>query len=358
MLMLAAALLVLNRGSRLMLAGMALAFAYVIRPTNAIPLALLSLWVGWMSPRRLSGYLAGVAIVLGPFFVVNRSIYGSWLSPYYHPSSFHGNPFFGDALAGLVVSPGRGLFVYSPVLLFAFVGVALKVRQHRFTTLDGALIACIAFHWVSSAWVNPDWWGGDSYGPRFFADMLPFLMYLTIPVFGVIEQAHGASRASWTMMSGIAAGVSVLMHAQGVFNPRAMEWNREPTALNLDPNRLWDWRHPPFLAGFVPGLAPAMPPDLSAVPCDAPPGPPTNLMIVSNRNNAVTASWVAATGAVGVYAVESGNGPGLSDLPTRETPATTLTVARIPAGTYYARVRARNSCGISPPSNEVALVVK
>ena len=36
---------------------------------------------------------------------------------------------------------------------------------------------------------------------------------------------------------------------------------------------------------------------------------------------------------------------------------TTLTVTRIPPGTYYVRVRAANACGLSAPSNEINLVV-
>lgn len=358
MLMLAAALYAQRRGSWLLLAGCALAFSYVARPTNALPLALGSVWVAWNRPRRLGEYVIGVALVLVPFFILNQRVYGAWLSPYYHPGYFHGNPFFWEALAGGLISPGRGLFVYSPVLLLALAGVVLKIRQRRFTSLDLSLVACVVLHAIFTAWVNPTWWGGDSYGPRFFTDMLPYLMYFLIPFVGWMGDAAGTGRLVGGAVFVTTVAASVLMHAQGVFNPKAMTWNYEPDRLEKDLGRLWDWRYPPFLAGLVAAPIVEPPPDFSRIPCDAPPGAPSALAIISNRRNTVAASWKASPGAVGIYIVESGNAPGSSDLPARETPSTVLTVTRIPPGTYYARVRARNACGISPPSNEITLVVE
>lgn len=358
MVMLALTLLTVQRGRHLVLAGAALAFAYVVRPTNAVPLAVLSVWVAVNHPRRSGQYLLGVATVLAPFFLINRSTFGAWLPTYYHPSYFHGNPFFGEALAGLLVSPSRGLFVYSPVLALSFLGLTLKIRQRRLTTFDLALLTCVALHWISTAWVNPDWWGGDSYGPRFFADTLPIWMYWIIPVLGWFAPPVEWRRQAAAVTFAVSSAISVLMHAQGVFNPKAMSWNYEPTTLNLDPSRLWSWRHPPFLAGLIaaPPADRERPPD--AMPCSSPPSAPSGLTVVANRDNSVTASWAPSSGPVGRYLVESGNRPGLSDLPTRETEATTITVIRIPPGTYYARVRARNGCGVSDPSNEIVLTVE
>ena len=164
-----------------------------------------------------------------------------------------------------------------------------------------------------------------------------------------------------------AATISVLMHAQGVFNPKAMSWNWEPVPLPMDATRLWDWYHPPFLAGFVAPPVVERLPDLAAIPCDAPPGPPTGFTILSNRSNDVSVSWQASpgppgafrsSGPAGIFIVESGSAPGLSDLPARETQMTGLTVKRIPAGTYFSRVRAKNACGVSAPSNEIRVVVE
>src|SRR5262249_49391806 len=176
MLMLAAALLIQRRGRRLALAGACLAFAYVIRPTNAIPLAAATIWT--MGCRRDSArsYLAVVAATIALFGLSSRIVYGSWLPPYYAAGRLGGNPAFFEALARHLVSPGRGLLVFSPVLVFAGLGVALKIRLRRFTALDASLVAVVLLHWIAIS-SFPHWWGGHSYGPRFFSDMLPYLVY-------------------------------------------------------------------------------------------------------------------------------------------------------------------------------------
>lgn len=218
-------------------------------------------------------YLAGVALVLVPFFALNRSIYDAWLSPYYHPAYHHGNPFFVEAFFGGLISPGRGLFIYSPILAFAVTGIVLKIRQRRFTSLDASLAASVFLYWIATAWVNPAWWGGDSYGPRFSTDLLPYLIYWIIPVVAWLETSAGQFRTIVAAAFTATAIVSVLMQAQGVFNRGAMRWNWEPAPLDKDLSRLWDWRHPPFLAGFV--ASPAL-------------------------------AWNASAGLVGFYIVEAG----------------------------------------------------
>lgn len=376
MLMLAAALYFQRRRAWPVAVGIALAFAYVVRPTNLVPLIIGIAWATWVDSRRLGVYLLGAAVVLIPFFAINLHVYGAWLSPYYHPAYHHGNLFFWEALAGGLVSPGRGLFVYSPVLAFAPIGILLKVQQRRFTALDLALLASVLLYWISTAWVNPSWSGGDSYGPRFSSDLLPYLTHWLIPVIGWLRHGrtwsaspqasalrsakaprYEAGRAMIAAVFVATTMVSVLMHAQGVFNPAAMAWNREPVSLTEDPARLWDWRHPPFLAGFVAPSVVEPLPDLRAIPCDAAPGAPTDLTIDSNRRNTVSASWHPGSGPIGFYTVESGTAPGSSDLPSRETRTPALTVTHVAPGTYYARVRARNACGVSGPSNEITLVV-
>jgi hypothetical protein len=121
---------------------------------------------------------------------------------------------------------------------------------------------------------------------------------------------------------------------------------------------LWNWRYPPFLAGLI--KTPYVDIDINAVKCETAPAAPSQFAIASNHDNAVVASWVAAPGPVALYIVESGNASGMSDLPAREVDGRTLqiNVQRIPPGTYYARVLAKNACGTSPASNEVKVVVK
>ncbi|MEZ5286551.1 MAG: fibronectin type III domain-containing protein [Vicinamibacterales bacterium] len=91
-------------------------------------------------------------------------------------------------------------------------------------------------------------------------------------------------------------------------------------------------------------------------PCSAP-GAPT--LVGSSAGLTAMLSWAPATsgGAPADYLIEAGTSPGAANAATLPVPASTTSFATAaPAGTYYVRVRARNSCG-SVASNEVVLTL-
>jgi predicted phage tail protein len=91
--------------------------------------------------------------------------------------------------------------------------------------------------------------------------------------------------------------------------------------------------------------------------CSAPPGPPGGLRVVSVNSGAVVLAWNVSSGIPTTYVVEAGSGPGLADLANADLggTATTLTATGVVPGTYYVRVRARNTCGASAASNEITV---
>src|SRR5262249_7989814 len=74
----------------------------------------------------------------------------------------------------------------------------------------------------------------------------------------------------------------------------------------------------------------------------------------------VNFAWSSASGtcAPTAYIVEVGTGPGLTNLASINTGTTTTTFSAsgVGAGTYYFRVRAVNSVGPGPASNEIVLI--
>lgn len=165
-------------------AGIPLAFAYVIRPTNSIPLALFSLFVLFRYRRYLLRYLFWAALILALFVGYSYATYQTILPPYYLPGRIQHSQTVIEALAGTLVSPSRGLFVFSPILVLAFYGFYVTLRSRATGRWDVGLavvpLAAVVLHWIVIS-SFPHWWGGASYGPRLFSDVLPYLAVLMIP---------------------------------------------------------------------------------------------------------------------------------------------------------------------------------
>ena len=85
------------------------------------------------------------------------------------------------------------------------------------------------------------------------------------------------------------------------------------------------------------------------------PAVPGNFRFTAN-GPFVTLAWDGVAGA-DEYILDVGSAPGLTNLLTTSLGNTTAITAVAPPGTYYGRMRARNGCGSSGPSNEIVVVV-
>jgi hypothetical protein len=95
----------------------------------------------------------------------------------------------------------------------------------------------------------------------------------------------------------------------------------------------------------------------SAGACTTPPAAP-GVLTASVAGRVVTLRWNAPSGPLITYVLEAGSVSGGNDIANFATGSvdTALTASATP-GTYFVRVRARNACGTSGPSNEVIIPV-
>lgn len=90
--------------------------------------------------------------------------------------------------------------------------------------------------------------------------------------------------------------------------------------------------------------------------CSSAPSAPT--LTTQVAGSTVTLSWTAPPGASS-FVLEAGSATGLSNLVSSDVGGATSYVATgVAAGTYYVRVRAKNSCGAGAPSNESIVTVR
>lgn len=93
-------------------------------------------------------------------------------------------------LPGLLISPSRGLFVFSPVLLFGLLG-AIRVWRRADLICLRPLPLAIGLLWLVHA-RHYDWWGGWCYGYRHIVDSAVLLAVLLSVVLGdVLKSRYG-----------------------------------------------------------------------------------------------------------------------------------------------------------------------
>jgi hypothetical protein len=140
--------------------------------------------------------IAGGAIVLGLsaglalFLFAQRGLGAAGLI-----DKFLANPFTLAGITpwyGLLASPGKSVFLYSPVILLGVIGWPAFRRRHSILAV-GLLLLGLA---VLASLRASDWWGGLTWGPRFLAPFLPLALLPALELFPHRKWAWGLAGLS------------------------------------------------------------------------------------------------------------------------------------------------------------------
>jgi len=257
-----------SRSDSVLLATL-LAWTFVVRPVNAINIVTISLFLYLFHRRNLWLYtLTGFGWALS-FAAVCWFQYHRLVPGYFTLGTKLSPARFPEALAGLVISPSRGLLVFLPWLLFVFAQLILYRGTLRFVRLAGLAGISISFHILLLAFW-PDWHGGFSYGPRLLSGGLPWIALLAIVATDAMcsewdRRASTRTRRVLFLAAGIfLASLAIFIHARGALSHATYDWNMHPAPVDRNPQRLWQWTYPQFLAGWIvpptPGPAPWLAP--------------------------------------------------------------------------------------------------
>jgi hypothetical protein len=239
-------------------AGPFVALSYVMRPTNSLAVVGLTLLVLLRHRRQLLPYLGLALLVALPFCLYNLSVYDSVFPPYYRAARIlpASGALWLEALTGNLVSPARGLLIYSPVFLFSAYGLWLELRAGGARVRALVIAGIVVAHWIAVS-SFPHWWGGHSNGPRFMTDMTPYLCYFLVPVVERVRATWAAPvhRRGLGLALAACAAFSLFTHLRSATSWDVYHWNGSPAALDVDrhPERLWDLRDVPFLRGLRAG---------------------------------------------------------------------------------------------------------
>ncbi len=231
-------------------AALPLGFSFWIRPTNLIPIAVFGFFAFMCYRKYFIRYILLTAAVLAPLFAMNLIIYGHLLAPYYG-RSFGGGVCaeYGQALLMNLISPNRGLLVFSPVFLFSFWGMYLSLKTKQPDKLHICLMSIIILHWLGiSVFAPVNWWAGHSFGPRLFSDVVPFLVFFLIfPVEKMPGMKNRALKYTLVFLFSASVVFGAFVHYRGAYVGETWLWNVHPVDVDRDPSRLWDWRDLQFM---------------------------------------------------------------------------------------------------------------
>ena len=245
------AIFVGRRGMRgAFLAGLCVAMATATKPSAillGLPIALFVLMpdppIRFAWSRRLRSALAmgsGALIGLVPLALHNAARFGTpWATGYAIGSGedFSVSPLVG--LAGLLVSPYRGVIWFVPCVVLAFFAFPEARRRAQVLTYCALGIAVVTLGTYSAWWT---WWGGNAWGPRFLLPAMPLIAV----VIGLGWSGFGRTRR-WIAV--VFIGLSTATQTLGVF----LDFNQFERALRVDnaqftaQGNLWDMSTSPIL---------------------------------------------------------------------------------------------------------------
>lgn len=151
------------------LSAFSLGLSILFRPTNLIGLVI---WGKAVYDKGLKTIWSGVLILASvlTLLLYNWIRFNSVFVFGYGDESFKTNPLIG--LAGLLFSPGRSLFLYSPIFLVVIPGLWLFYKNQKSLTIVCATII-LAYTLTISTWHS--WEGGWTWGSRLLTPITPIL---------------------------------------------------------------------------------------------------------------------------------------------------------------------------------------
>jgi hypothetical protein len=202
----------LKEGKYSAYSGLFLAAAVLCRYTDALialPLAI------YMLQRRRDQMARFILFALPPALLLacyNYYYFGSVLmTPYSRTVTSEADwyPVL-EGLAARLVSPNRGLLIYSPAFLFSIMGIYLIWRKKGTVLFKYMSIGLMLnFIWYS---IWPVWRDEWAFGPRYLADIAPLLSLFLFPSYELIRPNKPLK---WVFVS--LCALSVTIHFLGAF---------------------------------------------------------------------------------------------------------------------------------------------
>lgn len=211
-------------------AGLLISLSANIDLTLAIFIVAFGMWILFTQWRMIFPYALGAVLPFAIGAAINYWAAGTIVPLYFDPNAYD---FVGTVLNTTVGGTSgfysldfglsyafdmfvgrRGLLSFTPMLIFAFIGMAVAFKQHRQRGLIAtALLGSLSF--AAYLIVRTDNFGGLAWGTRWFVPLVPVWWYFARDAYNLLRDNPRASLA-WRILFWIAVLVSFLAAAQGL----------------------------------------------------------------------------------------------------------------------------------------------
>ncbi|MFY9726066.1 MAG: hypothetical protein WB579_25455 [Bryobacteraceae bacterium] len=230
--------------ARLPYAALPLALAFAVRPSNAVSAIVLTVYVAVHYRRYLLRFVLCAAPVAAIFFGYQVTVRHSFIPYYVTGPRVHYPEVLGIAMN--LVSPNRGLLIFTPVFVVAIAGMAIAWRRRWCFPLVPYLIAILCLHTAVIASI----WPGHCFGPRYYSDMGHLFLLFLIPAILEWRKMQGRARTAAACLFLALAAFGVFVHSRGATSRAANQWSILPVNVDSDTSRVWDWKDLQFLRGI------------------------------------------------------------------------------------------------------------
>lgn len=228
------------------------------RPPDSVLLLPIFYYI-YSNKLKIPSYFSFMFIVSAPFLLYNFYFFDNLLGGYNHNLeilTFSSNTLIN--FIGLLFSPNRGLFIYTPLLILSLFGYLniVKIRSKRLRNFLFLFGFSILLNILVYSTFDTHWWAGFSYGPRFLTGMLPILIiFLCLYLDNYTNLVNRNMNHKKVLSLGLILILllfSIFVQIVGVFYYPNGSWDADPN-IDLHPERLWYWNDSQIIRTFQAG---------------------------------------------------------------------------------------------------------
>jgi len=242
-------------GLTLFFSGVALGFGFIVKETMVVYFPFLLGYILWTQKenRLKSAVNFSIPCFVGGISCLCYNYYrfsDFWDFCYTSVNYKYGmsTPFI-EGIYGLLISTGRGFFIFNPITVLAIGGIVLLLKRHRKESILFISIIIITVLFYAKFW---SWGGSWAWGPRFLLVITPYMAVMS----GMyIDKAKGKKRIIITgliIISIIVQIPGVIMHIAPYLSLVANDVHLFPLTQEKDTRIRSDLIHVDFIPQFSP----------------------------------------------------------------------------------------------------------